>query len=144
MYIGSVGYIVSLSSVAAAFFLGRTGMAVPIFLFVFIAAHAVGQGTVIWVFISEIFPNHLRAKGQSLGSSTHWVLAALITVFMPLVLGDAGNPGMAFAFFAFMMVLQLLFVRRVMPETKGVPLEDLEKRLVRSAATRNMINAGTT
>jgi sugar porter (SP) family MFS transporter len=134
MYIGSVGYIVSLSSVAAAFFLGRTGMAVPVFLFVFIAAHAVGQGAVIWVFISEIFPNHLRAKGQSLGSSTHWICAALITVFMPAVLGDAGNPGMAFAFFAFMMVLQLLFVWRVMPETKGVPLEELEKRLARSSA----------
>jgi sugar porter (SP) family MFS transporter len=134
MYIGSVGYIISLSSVAAAFFLGRTGMAVPVFLFVFIAAHAIGQGAVIWVFISEIFPNHLRAKGQSLGSSTHWICAALITVFMPAVLGDAGNPGMAFAFFAFMMVLQLLFVWRVMPETKGVPLEELEKRLARSPA----------
>jgi sugar porter (SP) family MFS transporter len=132
MYIGSVGYIVSLSSVAAAFFLGRTGMLVPIFLFVFIASHAVGQGAVIWVFISEVFPNHLRARGQSFGSATHWVMAALITVFMPLVLGDAGNPGMAFAFFAFMMVLQLLFVWRVMPETKGIPLEELEKRLVRS------------
>jgi sugar porter (SP) family MFS transporter len=132
MYIGSVGYIVSLSSVAAAFFLGRTGMAVPVFLFVFIAAHAVGQGAVIWVFISEIFPNHLRAKGQSLGSSTHWICAALITVFMPAVLGDAGNPGMAFAFFAFMMVLQLLFVWRVMPETKGIPLEELEKQMAQS------------
>ncbi|KPJ87584.1 MAG: MFS transporter, partial [Gemmatimonas sp. SG8_17] len=131
MYIGSGGYIVSLSSVAAAFFLGRTGMAVPLFLFVFIASHAIGQGAVIWVFISEVFPNHLRAKGQSLGCSTHWVLAALITVFMPLVLGEAGNPGMAFTFFAFMMVLQLLFVWRVMPETKGVPLEELEKQLVR-------------
>jgi sugar porter (SP) family MFS transporter len=132
MYIGSVGYIVSLGSVAAAFFLERTGMTVPVLLFVFIASHAIGQGAVIWVFISEIFPNHLRAKGQSLGSSTHWVLAALITVFMPLVLGDAGNPGMAFAFFAFMMVLQLLFVWRVMPETKGIPLEELEKQMAQS------------
>jgi len=111
MYIGSVGYIVSLSAVAAAFL-------------------------VIWVFISEVFPNHLRAKGQSLGSSTHWVLAALITVFMPAVLGDAGNPGMAFAFFAFMMVLQLLFVWRLMPETKGVPLEELEKRLAPSPVVK--------
>jgi len=136
MYIGSVGYIVSLSAVAAAFFLGRTGLLVPIFLFVFIAAHAIGQGAVIWVFISEIFPSHLRAKGQSVGSSTHWVLAALITVFMPAVLGGAGNPGMTFAFFAFMMVLQLLFVWRVMPETKGVPLEELEKRLARLPGTQ--------
>ncbi len=135
MYIGSVGYIASLSSVAAAFFLGRTGMLVPVFLFVFIASHAVGQGAVIWVFISEVFPNHLRAKGQSFGSSTHWVLAALITVFMPAVLGGAGNPGMAFAIFAFMMVLQLLFVWRLMPETKGVPLEELEKRLARVPAS---------
>jgi sugar porter (SP) family MFS transporter len=132
MYIGSVGYIVSLGSVAAAFFLERTGMTVPVLLFLFIASHAIGQGAVIWVFISEIFPNHLRAKGQSLGSSTHWVLAAMITVFMPLVLGDAGNPGMAFAFFAFMMVLQLLFVWRVMPETKGIPLEELEKQMAQS------------
>jgi sugar porter (SP) family MFS transporter len=134
MFIGSVGYIVSLGSVAAAFFIGRTGMAVPIFLFVFIASHAVGQGAVIWVFISEVFPNHLRAKGQSIGCSTHWVLAALITVLMPGVLGEAGNPGMAFAFFAFMMVLQLMFVWRLMPETKGISLEELEKRLARAAA----------
>lgn len=134
MYVGSVGYIVSLGSVSAAFFLGRTGILVPAFLFLFIASHAVGQGAVIWVFISEIFPNHLRAKGQSFGSSTHWVLAALITIFMPAVLGEAGNPGMAFAFFAFMMVLQLLFVWRLMPETKGVPLEELEKQLARGSA----------
>ena len=108
-------------------------MAVPAFLFVFIASHAVGQGAVIWVFISEIFPNHLRAKGQSFGSSTHWVLAAMITVFMPAVLGSAGNPGIVFAIFALMMVLQLLFVWRVMPETKGIPLEELEKRLAAGA-----------
>jgi MFS family permease len=132
MYIGSVGYIVSLSSVAMAFFLGGGGWLVPVFLFVFIASHAVGQGSVIWVFISEVFPNHLRAKGQSLGCSTHWVLAALITVFMPAVLGAAGNPGMPFVFFAFMMVLQLLFVWRLMPETKGIPLEELERLLARS------------
>lgn len=131
MYLGSVGYIVSLGSVAAAFFLGRTGILVPAFLFLFIASHAVGQGAVIWVFISEVFPTHLRAKGQSLGSSTHWVLAALITIFMPMVLSGQGNPGWAFAFFALMMVLQLLFVWKIMPETKGVPLEELEKQLRR-------------
>lgn len=131
MYLGSFGYIISLSLVATAFFLGWKGMAVPIFFFLFIAAHAVGQGAVIWVFISEIFPNHLRAKGQSFGSSTHWVLAALITVFMPMLLSSTGNPGMVFAFFAFMMFLQLLFVWRIMPETKGVPLEELQKQLVK-------------
>ena len=129
MYVGSFGYIVSLSLVAAAFLFGWQGLAVPIFLFLFIASHAVGQGAVIWVFISEIFPNHLRASGQSFGSSTHWVLAALITLFMPSLLGNAGNPGWVFAFFAFMMVLQLVFVWKMMPETKGVPLEELEHQL---------------
>ena len=73
MYIGSIGYIISLSLVSLAFFFDWGGMAVPIFLFLFIASHAIGQGAVIWVFISEIFPSHLRAKGQAFGSSTHWV-----------------------------------------------------------------------
>ena len=130
MYIGSIGYIISLSLVSMAFFLNWTGMAVPIFLFLFIAAHAVGQGTVIWVFISEIFPNHLRGAGQSFGSFTHWILAALIPSFVPLLFGTVGA-GVVFAFFAFMMVLQLLFVIFMMPETKGVPLEDLAKKLIR-------------
>lgn len=131
MYIGSGGYIISLSMVAAAFFFGWQGMAIPIFLFLFIASHAVGQGAVIWVFISEIFPNHLRAQGQSFGSSTHWVLAALITVFMPpLLSSESLNPGFVFVFFACMMVLQLLWVRFAMPETKGVALEELQKQLI--------------
>ncbi len=131
MYIGSVGYIISLAMVAAAFFLEWQGLAIPIFLFIFIGSHAVGQGAVIWVFISEIFPNHLRAQGQSLGSSTHWVLAALITVFMPPLLSNENlNPGFVFVFFSFMMFLQLLYVMFLMPETKGVPLEDLQEQLV--------------
>ncbi len=131
MYIGSIGYIVSLSMVAIAFFMEWKGLAVPIFLFIFIASHAVGQGAVIWVFISEIFPNHIRAQGQSLGSSTHWVLAALITVLMPpLLSNDQLNPGFVFVFFAFMMFLQLLYVRFMMPETKGVSLEELQNKLV--------------
>lgn len=129
MYIGSYGYIFSLTMVAVAFFLQWKGMAVPVFLFIFIAAHAIGQGTVIWVFISEIFPNHLRAKGQAFGSSTHWVLAALITTFMPPFLSETGNPGWVFVFFAGMMVLQLLFVWKWMPETKGVTLEALKNQL---------------
>lgn len=129
MLLGSFGYIISLSMVAMAFFLGWQGMAVPIFLFIFIAAHALGQGTVIWVFISEIFPNHMRAKGQSFGSSTHWIMAALITIFMPPLLSSANNPGYVFVLFAFLMVLQLLFVIFVMPETKGVSLEDLQEKL---------------
>ncbi|MCD4768747.1 MAG: sugar porter family MFS transporter [Bacteroidales bacterium] len=128
MYIGSVGYIISLSLVATAFFIGWEGMAVPIFLFLFIASHAIGQGTVIWVFISEIFPNHLRASGQSFGSSTHWVLAAIIPSLVPLLFSTVGA-GVVFMFFAIMMVLQLLFVIFIMPETKGLSLEILSKKL---------------
>ena len=128
MYVGSVGYILSLSAVAITFVLGVKGMAVPIFLFLFIASHAIGQGTVIWVFISEIFPNHLRAKGQAFGSSVHWVLAAVIPSMVPTLFKSIGAAPV-FAFFAFMMVLQLLFVWRMMPETKQVSLEDLEKQL---------------
>ncbi|AOZ99699.1 sugar porter family MFS transporter [Flavobacterium commune] len=116
MYIGSVGYIISLSLVAIAFFLKWQGMAVPIFLFLFIAAHAIGQGAVIWVFISEIFPNHLRASGQAFGSTTHWVLAAIIPSLIPFLFSSIGA-GVVFLFFAVMMVFQLLFVAFLMPET---------------------------
>lgn len=130
MYIGSVGYIISLSLVACAFFFNWTGMAVPVFLFVFIAAHAIGQGTVIWVFISEIFPDHLRGYGQSFGSSVHWILAAVVPSLVPILFATIG-PGVVFSFFAFMMVLQLLFVVFVMPETKGVSLDELSTRLTR-------------
>jgi MFS family permease len=125
MYIGSVGYIVSLGLLSSAFLLGWTGMAVPVFLFLFIGAHAVGQGAVIWVFISEIFPNHLRASGQAFGSSTHWVLAALIPSLFPFLLKLVGG-GLVFLVFAAMMVFQLLFVAFMMPETKGKTLEELE------------------
>jgi len=128
MYFGSVGYIISLSLVALAFFLQWEGMAVPIFLFLFIASHAIGQGAVIWVFISEVFPNHLRGSGQAFGCSTHWVLAAVIPSLVPLLFAQIGAAPV-FAFFAFMMVLQLLFVIFIMPETKGVSLEELSKKL---------------
>lgn len=130
MYIGSIGYIISLSMVAASFGMGWTGMAVPVFLFLFIASHAIGQGAVIWVFIAEIFPNHLRASGQAFGSSVHWWLAALIPALMPVTTKTIGN-ATVFGFFAAMMVLQLLWVWRKMPETKGVSLEDLEKQLTK-------------
>ncbi|MGJ8715608.1 MAG: sugar porter family MFS transporter [Maribacter stanieri] len=131
MYFGSIGYIISLSLVAMAFFLNWSGMAVPIFLFLFIAAHAVGQGAVIWVFISEIFPNHLRASGQSFGSTTHWVLAALIPSLIPYLFSHpAIGAGVVFLFFAAMMVLQLLFVAFMMPETKGKTLEELEELML--------------
>ena len=130
MYIGSVGYIISLSLVAMAFFFHWEGMAVPIFLFLFIAAHAIGQGAVIWVFISEIFPNHLRASGQSFGSTTHWVLAAIIPSLIPYLFSTVGA-GIVFLFFAVMMVFQLLFVAFMMPETKGISLEELSKKLIK-------------
>ena len=130
MYIGSIGYIISLSLVSAAFFLNWEGLAVPIFLFLFIASHAIGQGAIIWVFISEIFPNNLRASGQSFGTSTHWVLAAVIPSLVPVLFSSIGA-GVVFMIFAIMMVFQLLFVIFMMPETKGVSLEELSKKLIR-------------
>jgi sugar porter (SP) family MFS transporter len=132
MYIGSIGYIVSLSLVSAAFFFNWGGMAVPIFLFLFIASHAIGQGAIIWVFISEIFPNNLRASGQSFGTSTHWVLAAIIPSLVPVLFSTVGA-GVVFMVFAIMMVFQLLFVIFIMPETKGVSLEELSKKLTRES-----------
>ncbi len=131
MYIGSIGYIIALSLVACAFYLNWEGISVAFFLFLFIAAHAIGQGTVIWVFISEIFPNHLRGYGQSFGSSVHWILAAIVPSLIPILFATIG-PGIVFTFFAFMMFLQLLFVAFIMPETKGVPLEELSKSLTRT------------
>lgn len=130
MYICSFGYIISLSLVSASFFLKWEGNSMPIFLFMFIAAHAIGQGTVIWVFISEIFPNHLRSSGQSFGSSVHWVLAAIIPSLVPVLFSTIGA-GMVFLIFAVMMGFQLLFVRFMMPETKGVALEELSKKLTK-------------
>jgi MFS family permease len=96
----------------------------------FIAAHAICQGTVIWVFISEIFPNHLRGSGQSFGSSVHWVLAAVVPSLVPMLFSTIGA-GVVFLFFTIMMVFQLLFVAFMMPETKGVSLEELSKKLIR-------------
>ncbi len=126
LYIGSFGYIASLGLTAWAFFTEHFAI-VPACIFAFIAAHAIGQGAVIWVFISEIFPNRHRAKGQTLGSSTHWVFAALLTTFFPSMVA-AFAPGYVFAFFCFMMVLQLVWVKFMVPETKGVPLEEIEHR----------------
>lgn len=128
MYIGSVGYIASLLGVAWAFYTGAEGVFVVIFVCAFIASHAIGQGAVIWVFISEIFPNAIRDYGMSLGSGTHWVFAAIITLLTPTVL-SAFTGAQIFSFFAFMMVLQLLFVWKVMPETKNITLEEMEVKL---------------
>jgi MFS transporter, SP family, arabinose:H+ symporter len=131
MLIGSIGYIISLVSVAAAFYLNHVGgMIVPMLLFLFIASHAIGQGAVIWVLISEVFPNSVRAYGQSLGASTHWIMAAIITTLFPILAVKIG-PAPIFAFFAFMMVLQLLWVIFIMPETKGKSLEELEAKLIK-------------
>lgn len=130
MYIGSIGYIISLSLVAIAFFFHWQGLSVPLFLFLFIASHAIGQGAVIWVFISEIFPNHLRASGQAFGSTTHWILAAIIPSMIPFLFATIG-PGIVFLVFAIMMVFQLLFVFVLMPETKGISLEELSEQLTK-------------
>lgn len=129
MYIGSIGYIISLSLITISFFLEWEGLSLPIFLFLFIASHAIGQGAVIWVFISEIYPNHLRSAGQSFGTSTHWVLAAIIPSLVPVLFTSIGA-GAVFAVFAFMMVLQLAFVYFLMPETKGISLEQLSQKLI--------------
>jgi MFS transporter, SP family, arabinose:H+ symporter len=127
LYVGSFGYIASLSLVAWGFFQAHYSI-IPACVFAFIAAHAIGQGAVIWVFISEIFPNRHRAEGQSLGSFTHWIFAALLTTFFPKMV-SAVPPGYVFSFFAIMMCLQLVWVRTMVPETKGVPLEELQKQL---------------
>jgi sugar porter (SP) family MFS transporter len=127
LYIGSFGYIASLSLVAWAFFTQHYSV-VPICIFAFIASHAIGQGTVIWVLISEIFPNRHRAEGQTLGCFTHWVFAALLTTFFPKMVSTFA-PGYVFSFFAGMMVLQLVWVKMWVPETKGVPLEQIQHQL---------------
>jgi sugar porter (SP) family MFS transporter len=128
MYIGSIGYIISLALIAMAFY-NESYAYVPYYVFAFIGAHAIGQGSVIWVFISEIFPNSVRASGMAFGSLTHWVFAALIANFFPYFADHLGG-GPIFAFFSVMMVFQLIYVWKMMPETKGVSLEDLQKRLI--------------
>ena len=127
LYIGSFGYIASLGLTAWAFFTGHYSI-VPECIFAFIAAHAIGQGAVIWVFISEIFPNRHRAEGQTLGSFTHWIFAALLTTFFPKMVAVFPS-GYVFSFFTCMMVLQLIWVRTLVPETKGVPLEQIQRQL---------------
>jgi MFS family permease len=127
LFIGSFGYIASLGACSWAFS-SETFSIVPACIFLFIASHAVGQGAVIWVLISEIFPNEHRTSGQSLGSFTHWIFAALLTLFFPSMV-TAFSPSIVFGFFCFMMVLHLIWVMTMIPETKGVSLEDLQKKL---------------
>ncbi|MEX0274592.1 MAG: sugar porter family MFS transporter [Flavobacteriaceae bacterium] len=134
MLMGSIGYIVSLAMVAWCFHSGADSTLLLVFILIFIASHAIGQGAVIWVFISEIFPNKVRAFGQSWGTGTHWVFAAVITLITPLFLDkDKGifgdNPWPIFAFFSFMMVLQLVWVIIKMPETKGISLEKMSESI---------------
>ncbi|WP_375323465.1 sugar porter family MFS transporter [Flagellimonas sp. GZD32] len=134
MYMGSIGYIISLAMVGWCFYSSASSVLLLTFILIFIASHAVGQGAVIWVFISEIFPNKVRSYGQSWGTGTHWVFAALITLLTPTFLdAEIGifkdNPWPIFIFFAVMMVLQLLWVMFMMPETKGITLEELGKLL---------------
>jgi MFS transporter, SP family, arabinose:H+ symporter len=127
LYIGSVGYITSLGLASWAFFTQHFSI-VPACIFGFIAAHAIGQGAVIWVFISEIFPNRHRAEGQTLGCFTHWIFAALLTTFFPKMV-TAFPPGYVFSFFAGMMVFQLIWVKTMVPETKGRSLEQIQLQL---------------
>jgi len=130
MFIGSFGLIATLGLVAYSFFSGNlSGYYITCYLSAFIAFFAFSQGAVIWVFISEIFPNQVRAKGQSLGSFTHWVMAALIANSFPFFAEKLGG-GFTFLFFTVMMVLQLLFVWKLMPETKGKSLEGIEHSLL--------------
>ena len=132
--IGSWGYIVSLGMVAYAFYASLSAGFLISFILLFIASHAMGQGAVIWVFISEIFPNKIRSYGQSWGASTHWVFAAIITLITPVFLDEESgvfgqNPWPIFAFFMIVMCVQLFWVMRIMPETKGISLEELEKQM---------------
>jgi sugar porter (SP) family MFS transporter len=127
MLVGSIGYIGSLSAAAYSFYRGTGGSLLLGSLIVFIASHAFGQGAVIWVFISEIFPNRVRARGQALGSLTHWVMAAGISWTFPMIAAKSG--GHTFAFYAACMVGQLLWVLFFMPETKGIPLEKIQQEL---------------
>ncbi|OQP62847.1 MFS transporter [Niastella vici] len=129
MLIGSIGLISTLGLVAQAFYTHNfSGWAVTVYLLVYIAFFAFSQGAVIWVFMAEIFPNQVRAKGQTLGSFTHWIMAAIIAFSFPMLAEKLGG-GNTFLFFCIMMVIQLLFVWKLMPETKGKSLEQIERSL---------------
>lgn len=131
MFIGSFGLIATLAMVSRAFYIDSFAN-LPVFFFVYIAFFAFSQGAVIWVFISEIFPNTVRANGQALGSFTHWLMAAVIAFIFPYVSQTLGA-GNTFLLFSVMMVGQLFFVWKWMPETRGVALEDMSKGLIGSS-----------
>ena len=123
LIVGGVGYVVSLFA-ASVFFATGNGPLAAACIFVFLASHGLGQGTVIWVLISEVFPQRHRAQGQALGASTHWVFAALVALFFPIA-AEAVPAWSIFAFFGVMMVAHLLWAWLVVPETKGRPLEEI-------------------
>lgn len=130
MLTGTIGLIITLGIVAYLFMHPSSNpSAIVVLLLAYIAFFAMSQGACIWVFISEIFPNTVRAKGQTLGSLTHWVMAAVITFVFPVISENLGE-GIIFFFFCCMMILQLGFVIKYMPETKGKSLEELEANLV--------------
>ena len=129
MYFGSIGYIISLVLVAYGFYSDASAYFNLSFILLFIASHAVGQGAVIWVFISEIFPNSVRGIGQSWGTGTHWVFAALITLLGPVLMEIYPEGYQIFIIFAICMIVQLLFTHFIMPETKGKSLEELKSLL---------------
>jgi len=125
--IGAVGYFVSLALIGVSFRFGWTAI-LPWCIFAFVSSHAIGQGAVIWVYISEIFPNRFRAAGTSLGCSTHWVFAAIIASVFPIAV-NAFKPEYIFYFFSGMMVIELIWVLTMVVETRGVPLEQIQKKL---------------
>ncbi|HTR82484.1 MAG TPA: sugar porter family MFS transporter [Bacteroidota bacterium] len=130
LLIGAVGMFLSLFGAAMNFYSNASGgVGILICIIGFIASFAFSQGAVIWVFLSEIFPNKVRASGQALGSFTHWIMNAIIAWTFPTILTQLGG-GNAFMFFAVMMIPFFIFVWKMLPETKGRSLEDLEKFLL--------------
>jgi SP family arabinose:H+ symporter-like MFS transporter len=127
LIVGSVGCAAALAGVAAIFYSNSHKQLLVVFLAVFIAFFSFSQGAVIWVYISEVFPNRVRAKGQSLGSLTHWALNAAISFGFPVVAANSG--GAPFVFFSAMMILQLIVVTLWYPETKGITLEEMQRKL---------------
>lgn len=131
LIIGGIGTSACLAGVAWAFYCHDSGGAIVLAgLIGFIAFFALSQGAVIWVFISEVFPNRVRSKGQALGSFTHWAWAAIVSGTFPILVGKGGtSPWCIFAFFSIMTMLQAVLVWRLLPETKGYSLEQIQKRL---------------
>jgi sugar porter (SP) family MFS transporter len=127
LLIGSIGTAAALAGVAAIFITGQHHELLVWMLVGFIAFFAFSQGAVIWVYLAEVFPNRVRASGQSLGSLSHWAMNAVISGVFPLMAAKAG--GYPFVFFAVMMVLQFFVVMFVYPETKNATLEELQKKM---------------